>query len=123
MNPNMASSEMISPSRAAGTLRSLVKALAQEESSVIVIGQEGVPQAVLVSFNGFRRLLEAAGEADATMVADRLASAPEAGEGLSNAALEQMVLDAEGAAVGGDTSAGGTGGDEGGPDADTGTGT
>ncbi|MFD9061631.1 hypothetical protein ACFVZ3_08945 [Kitasatospora purpeofusca] len=112
MKSNVTPSEMISPSRAAGTLGSLVRQLTQEQSHAIVIGEEGVPKAVLISFSGFQRLLEAAGAADAAMVADRLVSAPQAGEGLSNAALAQLVADTEY-----DAAAGGAEGVERGPDA------
>lgn len=117
MNADVTPSEMISPTRAAGTLRSLVKQLAQQQSHAVVIGEEGVGQAVLLSFTAFQRLLEAAGEADAAVVADRLASAPQAGKGLSNAALEQLVADAEYDVTAVDAAPGGTGGVEGGPDA------
>ncbi|MFB8241681.1 hypothetical protein ACFC58_34610 [Kitasatospora purpeofusca] len=117
MSANVTPPQMISPSRVAGTLRSLVGQLTQDQSHAVVIGEEGVPQAVLISFSGFQRLLEAAGAADAAMVADRLVSAPQAGEGLSNEALARLVAGAEYDATAGEACAGGTGGVEGGPDA------
>ncbi|MFF2619753.1 hypothetical protein [Kitasatospora sp. NPDC058046] len=116
MNPNVTPSDVISMSRAAGTLRTLVKQLDQEQSHAIVIGEEGMPQAVLVSFIGFQRLLEAAGTADAVMVMDRLDCAPQAGEGLSNAALERLVA-AAGDDADSETAAEGARSFERGPDA------
>ncbi|MFE7525101.1 hypothetical protein ACFU7Y_05205 [Kitasatospora sp. NPDC057542] len=106
MNPDMIPPTMISLTRAAGTLRSLVKQLAREQSPAIVIEEEGAPQAVLISFGSFQRLLETAGEADAAMIASRLTSAPAAGEGLSNLALEKLVTDAQGSASGVDSARG-----------------
>ncbi|MET9611812.1 hypothetical protein [Kitasatospora indigofera] len=117
MESNVTPPEMISPSRAASTLRSLVKQFTQDPSSAIVIGEEDVPQAVLLSFSAFQTLLAAAGEADAAVVADRLASAPQAGEGLSNAALEQLVAAAEDDATAVDDAPGRAGGVGRGPDA------
>ncbi|MFE2727114.1 hypothetical protein [Kitasatospora sp. NPDC059327] len=118
MDINVTPPEMISPSRAAGTLRSLVKQLTQDPSSAIVIGEEDLPQAVLLSFSAFQALLAAAGTVDAAMVVDRLASAPQAGEGLSNAALEQLVADAEDDATTVHSAPGRAGGVGRGPDAD-----
>ncbi|GHH79058.1 hypothetical protein GCM10018781_56210 [Kitasatospora indigofera] len=117
MDSNVAPPEMVSPSRAAGTLRNLIKQLTQDPSSAIVIGEDDAPQAVLLSFSAFQTLLAAAGAADAAMVADRMASAPEAGEGLSNAVLEQLVADAEHDVSAADCALGRAGGIEKGPDA------
>ncbi|MEU9127808.1 hypothetical protein AB0D08_06790 [Kitasatospora sp. NPDC048540] len=87
---NFSTPELISPSRAAATLRSLVDGLGVERP-VVVIGSEGVPQAALVSYDAYLHLVAAAEEADARMLSDRVAGSPAPGEGLTNSALEELV--------------------------------
>ncbi|MFD5920669.1 hypothetical protein ACFVYP_27375 [Kitasatospora sp. NPDC058201] len=85
--------DVVSPAQAAATLRSLIKLLTEAQSPPVVIGEDGVPQAVLLAYRDFERLLEAAGEVDAAMIADRLSTTPQRGEGLSNDGLERLVME------------------------------
>lgn len=85
--------DIYSPARVAGSLRSLLNRLAQEgpSASPVVIGRDGEPEAVLIPHAAYEALIATAVEADARELTARLASAREPGAGLSTEELIELV--------------------------------